>query len=263
MGRTILTRQKEFPLPSGEWLALKPLVFSSFLSMTQTKTGASHFKGRLFTTAFTSALALSAVTGGMMVTGGAAKAGACPGNTVVTYQDLGLTFTDTVSNAQSNVALTKCDLELTGLKYPFAQKQVDIDYNPTPLVGQNDVVTFQINKTPGYFDQWSLQFSDGTNLGEQVIADIYATQADLIAGTNPLTNSLISTGPKVILPIPNHYNHLFVKASMFTNGGTIDNVIIHFRDVPGPLPILGAGLAIGSVRKLRNLTSRLKVHSMA
>ncbi|MFO0030649.1 MAG: hypothetical protein ACK54Z_00140, partial [Cyanobacteriota bacterium] len=77
MGRTIITRQQEFPLPFASWLALKPLLFSSFLSMTQTTTRASHFKGRVFKSAATSALALSALAGGITFSGGEAKAADC------------------------------------------------------------------------------------------------------------------------------------------------------------------------------------------
>jgi hypothetical protein len=45
-------------------------------------------------------------------------------------------------------------------------------------------------------------------------------------------------------------------------GNAVADMSDNYNQVPGPLPILGASLALGSVRKLRNLTARLKVHSM-
>jgi hypothetical protein len=53
-----------------------------------------------------------------------------------------------------------------------------------------------------------------------------------------------------------------VKDTLTVNAGSVDNYQNSYSQVPGPLPVLGASLVLGSVRKLRNLTSRLKVHSM-
>lgn len=72
-----MVRNEKLPLPFGKRLALEPLVISSFLTMTQTKTRASHFKGRLFKSAATSAVAFSALAGGVLLSGGEAKALTC------------------------------------------------------------------------------------------------------------------------------------------------------------------------------------------
>ena len=44
--------------------------------------------------------------------------------------------------------------------------------------------------------------------------------------------------------------------------GTISSISNSYTQVPAPLPILGAGVAFGSIRKLRKFSSRLKTFSM-
>jgi hypothetical protein len=45
--------------------------------------------------------------------------------------------------------------------------------------------------------------------------------------------------------------------------GVIDSINNSYtQEVPAPLPILGAGAAFGSIRKLRKFSSRLKTFSM-
>jgi hypothetical protein len=46
------------------------------------------------------------------------------------------------------------------------------------------------------------------------------------------------------------------------NMGSIDSINNTYMQVPAPLPILGAGAAFGSIRKLRKFSSRLKTFSM-
>ena len=45
-------------------------------------------------------------------------------------------------------------------------------------------------------------------------------------------------------------------------GVTIDNIDNNFKQVPAPLPLLGAGAAFGSIRKLRKFSSQLKTFSL-
>lgn len=251
--------------------------------MTQTKTRASHFKGRVFKSAATSALALSALAGGITLSGGEAKAADCKlpfATQSVSYTDLGIDFTDKVDLITgSPVDGTKCTLDLTGIKYPNPQKQFDIDYNPPltaavlaalPGAPTADVIEYTINKTGKkdgvpvkvWFDQVSLSWNGVAN-GTTVEKYVYGSLADFNNSQNPIAYLTNTTGAKVVATLPNQFDHLWIKDVITPGNGSIDNVINHFRDVPGPLPILGASLALGSVRKLRNLTSRLKVHSMA
>jgi hypothetical protein len=94
----MLVRNEKLPLPFGRRLALKPLMFSSFLTMTQTKTRASHFKGRLFKSAATSTLALSAVAGGVLLSGGEAKALTCPFDSSISQQFSIISCSDGTTN---------------------------------------------------------------------------------------------------------------------------------------------------------------------
>jgi len=50
--------------------------------------------------------------------------------------------------------------------------------------------------------------------------------------------------------------------SLDPNTGTIMSISNTYQQVPAPLPILGAGAAFGSIRKLRKFSSRLKTFSM-
>jgi hypothetical protein len=122
--------------------------------MTQTKTRASRFGGRLFKSAATSALALSALAGGVMLSGGEGKAqsfctppGDADGNMIpgpadCTVEDPNLGFPPTVQLTRASILPgppsnpfpplppgTNVSYELTGLNYPFAQTQIDTDFN--------------------------------------------------------------------------------------------------------------------------------------
>jgi hypothetical protein len=46
------------------------------------------------------------------------------------------------------------------------------------------------------------------------------------------------------------------------NTGTIMSISNSYTQTPAPLPILGAAAALGSLRKLRKFSSRLKTFSM-
>jgi len=54
---------------------------------------------------------------------------------------------------------------------------------------------------------------------------------------------------------------IWVKDTWFAGPG-VDNFSNDYQQVPAPLPILGAGAAFGSIRKLRKFSSRLKTFSM-
>jgi hypothetical protein len=240
---------------------------SSFLTMSQFKTGASRICGRLFSRAASTAFVLSALTAGVSLSSGDAKA--CnlnlltPGQTdSCSYTDtlLGIKsidFTDTITLiTPSSITDTHVNLELTGLLYPNAQKQVDIDYNPSPLTGANDTVIYRLDKTGVFtgtttpakvwFDRASLSFALG-GTGASVTKEIFsdATLTNLIATLNN------STGSTIYQALPGMFSTIWVRDTMTPGAGSIDNVVNDFRNVPGPLPILGAGAAFGFSRKLR------------
>lgn len=240
--------------------------------MTQAQTGATFRKGRLLRSAAVSAFALSALAGGVVLSGGDAKALCASANKgQVNYSD---TINGQIINFQDNLTMISCgqkagtevDLELTGFKWPQSQKKVDIDYNVPPnstgLVGPfTDVISYSLKKTadvnPVWFDMASLSANiEGTG-GGSVLKQIYsdAAMTDLI-GQLFTTTGAFQTGP-----ISGMYSTIYVKDTITANaGGSVDNVINDFRDVPGPLPILGAGAAFGFSRKLRG---RIKAASNA
>jgi hypothetical protein len=43
---------------------------------------------------------------------------------------------------------------------------------------------------------------------------------------------------------------------------TLDAIQNNYTQVPAPLPLLGAGAVLGSIRKLRKFSSQLKTFSM-
>lgn len=228
--------------------------------MSQTKTRASHFGGRLFKSAATSALALSAVAGGVMLSGGDAKA-ACGDSMLTSPVDCTIidpnpnigTKTDRAT-AINVIALppgTTVKFEETGLFYPFSQVQIDTDFNP-PLTGGPITSVYTVEKlTPGlWFDQVDLTWDQvpGGNAAVSAKYEFFDRNAPTVALGDPI----ILTDNGSIADIVGIQPTLVKVTNTYTpNNGAIDSVENTFRNVPGPLPILGAGAAFGFSRKLR------------
>jgi hypothetical protein len=118
--------------------------------MTQSKTGASRIGGRLFKSAATSSLALSALAGAMVFAGGEAKAaGNCvvPGDigTVNFFDEtLNYNFMDTcmpVSVANGligTINYVPIALGPTGANWPLAQTTLAFDASGTLLLGAGE-----------------------------------------------------------------------------------------------------------------------------
>ena len=96
---------------------------------------------------------------------------------------------------------------------------------------------------------------------------------DIQAGSTTVTKTIIGGGNPVLTsidggdmgPVPLSGTSIHVTDSwVITPGmGVIDSINnTYTQDVPAPLPILGAGAAFGSIRKLRKFSSRLKTFSM-
>ena len=236
--------------------------------MTQTEFRASHIGGRLFKSAASSALALSALAGGVMLSGGDAKA-ACDDSMLTVAVNCTIfdpvvgTFTDKAtptSVAGLPPGTTEVNFEQTGLFYPFSQVQIDTDFNP-PLTGVQRTSEYTVEKlTPGFwFDQVDLTWNQvpGGNAAVSAKYEFFDRNAPTVALGDPiiLTNSgsianIVGIQPTLV-KVTNTYT---------PNSGAIDNVENTFRNVPGPLPILGAGAAFGFSRKLR---SRIKASRTA
>jgi hypothetical protein len=235
--------------------------------MTQIEFRAGRFGGRLFKSAASSALALSALAGGVMLSGGDAKA-ACndsmlPGPVDCLILDpVKGTFTDratVTSVAGLPPANTEVNFQQTGLFYPSSQVQIDTDFNPA-LTGVQRTSEYTVEKlTPGFwFDQVDLTWNQvpGGNAAVSAKYEFFDRNAPTVAlAADPiiLTNSgsvadIVGNNPTFD---PTKVTLVKVTNTYTPNNGAIDNVENTFRNVPGPLPILGAGAAFGFSRKLR------------
>lgn len=235
--------------------------------MSLLKYGVPSTKGRLAKSAAFSALALSTLAGSVMLSGGDAKA--CQTGTPITSVDItngnvGIcTIVDPVIGTHVKAASlvgpntlpagTNVALELTGLFYLNSQVQIDTDFNG-PLVGSGSVQqTYTISDlTPNYdIDGFDLAF-DGMNpvsgVNPRVIKEVFDNPS--FVGTPILT--LIQDGPgsTPVTSVPRRSQYWF-RDTFIPGDGSIDNAINTVRNVPGPLPILGAGAAFGFSRKLR------------
>jgi hypothetical protein len=89
---------------------------------------------------------------------------------------------------------------------------------------------------------------------------IFTSLANLTTGTGPICD--ITIGPSSVQTCNISGQQIWVKDT-WANGQGVDNFANDFsQEVPAPLPILGAGAAFGSIRKLRKFSSRLKTFSM-
>lgn len=223
--------------------------------MTQAKTLA-----RLFKSAASTSLALSALAGGVMLSGGEAKAlistvcvppsGQLPAECTTSGDSyVGVPFTNKADgtlpiNPGGSVFV---NLEATGLGGPFSQQQIDTDFNGPLLASATSVYTVVTDiKTP--FNQVDLSWVQVPGAPGNVSAEYVLYSAGTIIDTKLLNiNGSLAAFNYPSTPI----DKIVVTNTYTPGGGAIDNAQNTFRNVPGPLPILGAGAAFGFSRKLR------------
>ena len=97
---------------------------------------------------------------------------------------------------------------------------------------------------------------------------------DVQAGSTTVTKTITGGSPNPLIltsinggdmgPVPLSGTSISVTDSwvITPNMGVIDSINNTYMQTPAPLPILGAGVAFGSIRKLRKFSSRLKTFSM-
>jgi hypothetical protein len=239
--------------------------------MTQTEFRASHIGGRLFKSAASSALALSALAGGVMLSGGEGKAASfctsngpdgnmIPGPASCTVEDPNLGFPPKVEQTTASIlgtntlpVGTNVNYELTSLFYPLAQTQIDTDFNAPYAGGLLVGPTYTVQGLPG-------TLIDGIDLSAAGIGD-FTVKKEVFSAYDQATNTLsgkiaelnltgagfepvVPFSPRQQIWIRDTYNNPVAGQS------SIDNVENTVR-TPGPLPILGAGAAFGFSRKLR------------
>jgi hypothetical protein len=237
---------EQMPLAFGGWLALKPLLLSSFLLMTQSKTGASHIGGRLFKSAASSALALSALAGAMVLAGGEANAAPCPGSPIV-----GTLYTDTCDIVSETYAANSQFIGIgPGTNYDWVT--LDVDNAGGPFTGTG---IYTIEKTGGWYDKVQLRAEAPLNGAPWSVTKTICDAAFDTGGdcTGTVLGTLVvdqnTMGGMDMIALPNTYSTLYIKDVVAGNGTPHFNN--DFHNVPGPLPILGAGAAFGFSRKLR------------
>jgi hypothetical protein len=239
--------------------------------MSQTKTRAGRFGGRLFKSAATSALALSAVAGGVMLSGGEAKAVACNGTSLnFTDTNLGIPFTNTCTLEPAGSTLfgnTPSYIRITGNPM-FGAVQTTVDFDDLSGLGTSDIRYHMSQSSPAApgFDRVQLRWEPpavGTmTISKSIYSDSgYQNLITPLSGTNPITTD---GGNLYFAPTPNIYVKDVVTLTADPDNPTVQPFVPginnDFRNVPGPLPILGAGAAFGFSRKLR---SRIKASRTA
>ena len=125
------------------------------------------------------------------------------------------------------------------------QWHVEVDYAPGQLVGVVSTLKYDIRITEPnyYFEDITLGVNTVTGTVKKFI---YDTEGGTLLAT--LTNGQTWT-PSTL------YNFLHIVDEADATTGAIEGYQNIYRQVPGPLPILGAGAAFGFSRKLR---SRIK-----
>lgn len=262
--------------------------------MTQTKTRASHFKGRLFKSAATSALALSAVAAGAILSGGEAKALQCnfvqgtTGDQTFTDCSYGVYYDTNPAPSDKQIKFIKGPTTnnvitppLTGTVDWYVQQgpkgpvwQVDVDWGPNIdfNAGQPGQSIFEyivkITDPHYYFDKVSLDSTFGFSPNNASVKKEIYTVVDHGPGTLKATLDCIAGNicPVEVDISDHHLQALFIRDTAATDGQLIDNYQNSFtqktKKVPAPLPILGAAAAFGSVRKARKFSAHLKSFSM-
>jgi hypothetical protein len=96
--------------------------------------------------------------------------------------------------------------------------------------------------------------SDHTGTGQEVTKTIEGSTDLILKSINGMPD-----GPKAISGTTINVTDSW---ELDPATGTIMSISNTYQQVPAPLPILGAGAAFGSIRKLRKFSSRLKTFSM-
>jgi len=130
--------------------------------------------------------------------------------------------------------------------------QTDIDWDDPGLLGGaigKFEYTEQITAPGSQFANVALasggRHPDGTN---EVTKEVYAGLDD----TGTLLATLTSIDGASIGPVPISGTSIFVRDSwVVPQGNTVDNIINYTQQVPGPLPMMGAAVALGFSRRLR------------
>ena len=141
-----------------------------------------------------------------------------------------------------------------------------VDYDPIDLITGSGSYNFKYDVTPvgvssdGPWFEFVDLGVDVNGIGTysvSVTKSVYDSDAMTnLLGSITFTQTQSGSSKTPELDLPLIYNHLYIVDSYAVTGvAGIDKITNTFQQVPGPLPILGAGAAFGFSRKLR---SRIK-----
>jgi hypothetical protein len=180
---------------------------------------------------------------------------ACPVNSTATVGDKTL---KTLSGPDKGTGKVDFNSYLVGATNNW---QVDVAFNPSPLIGPVANAMFDSNikiNSPGrHFGTAALSWS-GTAAGPDdpapsVTKSIYSAPG---WNSNDLITTISSNGGDYRFTKP--YNELWVRdVYNVPAGAQLNSFQNTYSQVPAPLPLLGAGAVFGSCRRLRRLSDRL------
>jgi hypothetical protein len=233
--------------------------------MSQRKTGVFSLGGRLTKSVATSAFALSALTGGVMLSGGEAKASAICFTFFPITQNPPVPcvdgeWTNTYDSFTYSETSETGAIRLEGINGSPDQANVRINFdNATPAGSSGEYkykITYSGDQPP--ITKIGMDVDEGT-----VVGHVYAVSKSVYTDStySNLVGDLFvdeNTVDDVLDVSSLNLNEYWIKDTWsITTTGIIQ--IVNTYQTPGPLPILGAGAAFGFSRKLR---SRIKgVHA--
>jgi hypothetical protein len=166
---------------------------------------------------------------------------------------------------------------IQGAATPSPKWEVDLDFSVDRIAGDSGSLDYKIDivNPAAVPDGWVFEFAQLSSLLSQIPAvpvgpfevtkSIYSDAGFsnlLLKLTNnelpPVAGTLIASGPI-------SGQTIYVKDEWSIAPGsvtTLDAIQNNYTQVPAPLPLLGAGAVLGSIRKLRKFSSQLKTFSM-
>ena len=195
-----------------------------------------------------SSLVLTAMASGVVLSAGVAQA--APGPFPCNGSVGGFTYT---TITQPTILQPGGTCEFTS---PFPnQISSDVDFQDNLQDVTGGIYAYSVTRDDGFFFLEARVDSDTDGIGgtTSVVKEIFG---DYDPGTNTFSNLLgtdISTnGSQAVISLTNQkLSKIYVRDTYSSFGTTrLDNMTNTFN-VPGPLPVLGAGAAFGFSRKLR------------
>lgn len=248
--------------------------------MTSFITGAFQLRNRLKKTLPSVALAATALVGGASVlSGGQAKAFNCTfNNTTAPTSGSCTNYTDWIDSnpvaSDKQIKFVKLpdagggNIEFKWINFPPGMNDewhVDVDFDPDLLPLPADgpsMFDYLIRIKPGFHNVFKDVSLGAVLTGDSwVTKEVWATDGNGNKfGNDPLAILDTRDANPDSYTFLSGYKELYISDLATPVNGAVDAYQNSFRQVPGPLPLVGAGAAFGFTRKLRR---RVKAFRMA